>query len=182
MNPEDVIIDVKHLVESDRRSEIRLKANGGNSILIVCDPQLESEYILAIKNLMEESTYGIIDLTEILTQFVETNKDELEDYFKLLEASTEQIFKSPEGENSKDLFQLILLAISKNLSDNKIPVLVNSGVLYGSGIDNIHIMENELIMNAPFPLIILYPATKDGDKLMFLSKRPASKYRCMILD
>lgn len=182
MNPEHVINDVKRLVESDKRSEIRLKANGGNSILIVCDPMRESEYILAIKSLMEENTYGILDLTNILNEFVETNRDELEEYFKLLEASTQQIFKSPEGENSKDLFRLILLAISKNLSDNKIPVLINSGVLYGSGIDNIHIMENELIMNASLPLIILYPATKDGDKLMFISKRPASKYRCMIID
>lgn len=182
MNPEHVILDVKRLVESDKRSEIRLKANGGNSILIVCDPIREFEYILAIKNLMEANSYCIIDLTKILTEFVESNKEELEEYFILLEASTNQIFKSPESENTKDFFRLILLAISKSLSDNKIPVLINSGVLYGSGIDNIHIMENELIMNASLPLIILYPATRDGDKLMFLSKRPASRYRCMILD
>jgi hypothetical protein len=60
--------------------------------------------------------------------------------------------------------------------------LIHSGALYGSGIDNIHLMENELVMKSNLPLIILYPATKEGEKLLFLSKRPASKYRCMIVN
>jgi len=31
-------------------------------------------------------------------------------------------------------------------------------------------MEHEVVMNAELPLIILYPATKEADKLMFLGK------------
>jgi hypothetical protein len=42
-------------------------------------------------------------------------------------------------------------------------------------------MENELVMKSKLPLIILYPATQEGDRLMFLNTRPASKYRCMIV-
>jgi len=43
-------------------------------------------------------------------------------------------------------------------------------------------MENELVMKAKSPLIILYPATQEGEQLMFLNSRPASKYRCMIVN
>jgi hypothetical protein len=37
-------------------------------------------------------------------------------------------------------------------------------------------------MKSKLPLVILNPATQDGDKLMFLNSRPASKYRCMIIN
>ena len=80
------------------------------------------------------------------------------------------------------MFKFILGKISNSYDNNKIPVLIHSGALYGSGIDNIHLMENELVMKSNLPLIILYPATKEGEKLLFLSKRPASKYRCMIVN
>ena len=93
-----------------------------------------------------------------------------------------QIFKAPEGEISPDLFSHVMHSIAKSFKENKIPVLFHSGALYGSGIDNIHLMENEVVMKSSIPLIILYPATKDGDKLLFLSKRPSSKYRCMIIN
>ena len=69
----------------------------------------------------------------------------------------------------------------RTYSEQKTPILIHSGALYGSGIDNIHLMENELVMKSKLPLIILYPATQEGDRLMFLNTRPASKYRCMIV-
>jgi len=67
------------------------------------------------------------------------------------------------------------------LQQDKVPVLINTGALYGTGIHNIHIMENEIVMKAAQPLIILYPATIEPDRIMFLGKHPASKYRCMII-
>ncbi len=181
-NPDYIILQTKRLVESDKRSEIRLNANGGNSILIVCEPSLELDHINAIQKLMEATTYRIIDLNSLLQEFVVANSDTLNASFELLKGSVNQIFKAPGGEESADLFGLIIQSIQNSFNDNKIPVLVHSGALYGSGIDNIHIMENELIMKATLPLIILYPATKDGDNLFFLSKRPASRYRCMIIN
>lgn len=181
-NPEQIIIETKRTVESDRRSEIRINANGGNSILVVCEPNRELEYIQAIQKLMPEDTYRIIDLNQMLNEFVETNHAELEESFKLLKSSVNQIFKTPDGEQGFDLFKLIITAITDSLNDEKVPVIIHSGALYGSDIDNIHIMEHEQVMNASLPLIILYPATKEKEHLMFLSKRPASKYRCMVID
>lgn len=181
-NPEQIILETKRIVESDKRSEIRLNANGGNSILLVCEPNRELKYIEAIENLMTEDTYRIINLNTLLNQFVESNIEVLEENFKLLKSSVNQVFKTPDGEQGSDLFSLIIESITDSLNANKIPVVIHTGALYGSDIDNIHIMENELIMKATLPLIILYPAIKEKDNLMFLGKRPASKYRCMIID
>jgi hypothetical protein len=181
-NPDDVIQTAKRLVEADKRSEIRLNANGGNSILIVCEPGRELDYIKSIGTLMAKETYEIIDLNDELNTYVESNKEALTEKFELLKGSLDQIFKAPAGEDGNDLFSLIITKISSSISANKIPVLIHSGALFGSGIDNIHIMEHTLIMKAPLPLIILYPATKEKDTILFLGKRPASKYRCMIVE
>jgi len=182
LNPEHIITQLKRIVESDKRSEIRLNANGGNSILLVCPPELEFQFIEKLTELMPKDNYRIIDINEMLISFVEDHKNDLDEMFDLLRGSVHQIFKAPEGETSPDLFRHLLLAIEQTFNEQKIPVLIHSGALYGSGIDNIHLMENELVMKSKMPLIILYPATQDGEQLMFLNSRPASKYRCMIVN
>lgn len=182
LNPEHLISQLKRIVESDKRSEIRLNANGGNSVLLVCPPQQEYKFIEKLMELMPSETYRIIDLNEMLISFVETHKEDISDMFEILKGSVHQIFKAPEGETSPDLFKHILDAIEQTFNESKIPVLIHSGALYGSGIDNIHLMENDLVMRSQLPLIILYPATQEGEKLMFLNSRIASKYRCMIVN
>ena len=52
IKPENMILTTMRLVESDQNSNIRLNANGGNSILLVCEPSQELDYIQAIKNSM----------------------------------------------------------------------------------------------------------------------------------
>jgi len=180
-NPTHIILEAKRLVESDRRSEIRLNANGGNSILLVCDPMHEAEYISFLEELLPIEDYTIIDLNQCLIDFVKNHKTGLIELFEQLQAAINQIFIAPNGEESPDLFKEIISNIQLTFVNNKVPVLINTGSLYGSGIENIHIMENETVMNSSLPVIILYPGTHDTDKLMFLGKRPASKYRCMIL-
>lgn len=182
LNPEFIITQVKRIVESNNRSEIRLNANGGNSILIVCPPNLEYLFIEKLVELLPMDGYQIIDLNQILTSFVEDQGTDLIEMFDLLRGSVHQIFKAPEKETTPDLFKKILNAIEQTYFESKIPVLIHTGALYGSGIDNIHLMESELVMKSKFPLIILYPATQEGDQLMFLNSRPASKYRCMIIN
>jgi hypothetical protein len=180
-NPVNVILEAKRLVESDRRSEIRLNANGGNSILIVCDPLKEHEYIDRLHELLSPDNFSIIDLNQCLIDFVSGHKEELVDLYDSLQSSTHEIFKAPAGEESSDLFKEIIFHIQNALLQDKVPVLIKTGSLYGSGIHNIHIMENEIVMKAALPLIILYPATIEPDRIMFLGKYPASKYRCMII-
>ncbi|KAA6348339.1 hypothetical protein EZS27_004229 [termite gut metagenome] len=180
INPEHTINQVKQIVESNKRSEIRLNANGGNSILLVCAPEQEHAFITKLQEMLNNEDYELIDLNELLISFIE-NSGDIKELFELLKGSVHQIFKSPEEEIGNDLFSLILSAIENSYLNDKIPVLIHNGALYGSGIDNIHLMESELVMKSNKPLIIVYPATQNGDKLMFLNSRPASKYRCMIV-
>lgn len=176
-----IILEAKRLVESDRRSEIRLNANGGNSILVVCDPMKEPEYISKIQELLPVQDYLVIDLNKCLIDFVSKHKAQLEELYSMLQSTTHEIFKAPAGEESDDLFKEIMSEIEKAFKNNKVPVLINTGSIYGTGIHNIHIMESEIVMKAALPLIILYPATIEPDRIMFLGKHPASKYRCMII-
>jgi len=179
---EQIVNQVKRVVESNKRSEIRLNANGGNSILLVCPPDQEDSYIDTIKNTMGPEIYKIIDLNTILVTYVQDNKKEIEESFELLKGSVHQIFKAPEGEVGPDLYSCIMNEISDSFNADRIPVLINTGSLYGSDIENIHIMESEVVMKSSIPLVVLYPGTKEGDHIMFLSVRPASKYRCMIVN
>lgn len=181
-NPEGIVLEAMRLVDSDGKSHISFNANGGNSILLVCEPHRELDYIQAITKLMPGDKYQVIDLGDLLCQFVEQNKADLEEKFDLLQGSLHQIFKTPDGEEGSDYFGLILQAIDSNLKADKIPVLINIGTLYGTGIESIHIIENKLVMETKLPSIILYPATWDEEKLMFLGKRPASNYRCMVVN
>jgi hypothetical protein len=180
-NPANIILEAKRLVESDRRSEIRLNANGGNSILLACDPMRELEYIEHLRELLPIENFSIIDLSQCLIDFVTNYKTELVELYDLLQSATHEIFKAPAKEESNDLFKEVILKIKNSLQQDKVPVLINTGALYGTGIHNIHIMENEIVMNASLPLIILYPATIEPDRILFLGKHPASKYRCMII-
>jgi hypothetical protein len=132
-NPTQMILDVKRLVESERRSEIRLNANGGNSILLICDPMKETEYIKYLTDLLPADNYSIIDLNQCLIEFVTSHKNELDDLYDLLQSTTHEIFKAPSGEESKDLFKEIIIKIKHALQLNQVPVLVNTGALYGTG-------------------------------------------------
>lgn len=179
--PDHSILEAKTLVESDKRSEIRLNANGGNSVLIVCKPAFEKEYINAIKRLLPSDQYSIIDINELLISFLRSHKEEVESLFTTIQSSIDQIFKAPKGEESEDLYKELIMQISSSANSGKVPVLINTGALYGTGIENINIMENESVMNAKLPLVILYPGTEESEALMFLGIRSASKYRCMII-
>lgn len=181
-SPEYLISQLKRIVESNNRSEIRLNANGGNSVLLMCPPELEIQFIQKLDSLMPKDKYTIIDINEMLISYVHNHLAEIVEMFDLLKASVNQIFKAPEGEGSLDLFKTLLTAIRLAFEEGKVPVLINSGALYGSGIESINFIENELVMQSKLPLIILYPATKDGEHLVFLNSRRASKYRCMIVN
>jgi hypothetical protein len=181
-NPKYITEQLKLLVESNKRSEIRLNANGGNSILVTCPPLKEQDYINVFEATLSKSNFKIIDLNELLISFLDINKAEIEELFELLSGSIPQIFKSSDGEEDTDFFAFVMQQIKSSIDENKIPILIRTGTLYGSGIDNIHLMEHQTVMRAAVPLIILYPAVQENDTILFLSTRPASKYRCMILN
>ena len=97
LNPEYIITQLLRLVNSDKRSEIRLNANGGNSVLVVCPNSLEYQFIEKIYSMMPTSTFQVIDINEILISFVKALQADIDEMFDLLKGSVHQIFKTPEG-------------------------------------------------------------------------------------
>jgi hypothetical protein len=97
LNPEYIITQLLRLVNSDKRSEIRLNANGGNSVLVVCPPSLEYQFIEKIYSMMPTGTFQVIDINEILISFVEEHQADIDEMFDLLKGSVHQIFKALKG-------------------------------------------------------------------------------------
>jgi hypothetical protein len=181
-NIESLIMQCMKIVDSNNQSHIRLSANGGNSILLVCNPLEESKFVKSMQDMLDSQKYQIIDLDALLIQFVENNKNDLMEGFELLQGSLDQLFKLPDNEEGEDFFKLIIKSITNCFQAHKVPVLIRSGALYGTGIDNIHIMEHPQVMKSKYPVVILYPAIRKNDTLLFLGHRPSSKYRCYLIE
>ena len=172
---ESKIQDLEQAVRAYGANNIKLSANGGNSMLFMCPPLEENEYIRLMRQNLDEERYAFIDVNQLLVRFIDENEEEIKLKYDLLKNSSSQIFKLPYGEEGNDLFQMIIQAIVEVYGQNKIPVLVRVGALNGTDIENIHIMENKVVMQGKNPLIILYPADKKNEEIMFLGIRAASK-------
>jgi hypothetical protein len=76
---------------------------------------------------------------------------------------------------------MIISQIEEACLDDKIPFLIRTGCLFGTGIDNVNIMEHKMVMALKHPLVIFYPSKIEDDNIFFLNFKPASKYRCTLV-
>jgi len=53
--------------------------------------------------------------------------------------------------------------------------------VFGTGIENVNIMEHKFVMSLQHPLVIFYPSKIENDNIYFLNFKPASKYRCTLV-
>lgn len=172
--------ELKFSLRPENFDQIRRAANGGSSILFTYPPEEEQLYIEKAKAELSDIC-EFINLSELFVQFIEKEGwDDFKEYYKDFKTTPHLIFKSPDG--TDDFYSLILNAIDEAAKMDKIPVLIRTGVLYGTGIDNSIIMEEKSVMRLPFPLLIFYPAQIKAGNLFFLNFKPASKYRCTIID
>lgn len=163
----------------DNKSQLRRQANGGNSILFSYPPEEEKQYIEKAKELYSDKAL-FIDVSKLFVHFIDEDGWELfESYYNDFKNTPHLIFRSDDP--SIDLFDIIIEKIEEAYRINKIPFLIRSGCLYGTGIENVNIMENKVVMNLPIPLVILYPSKIEDDNIYFLNFKPASKYRCILV-
>jgi hypothetical protein len=169
--------DLKFHIEN--QDQIRRQANGGNSILFSYSPNEEHLYIEKAKDLYADKA-EFIDVSKLLVDFIdEDGWDSFKDYYNDFKNTSYLVFRSDDP--STDLFDMIIREIKKACQNDKIPFLVRTGCLFGTGIDNVNIMENKAVMALPHPLVIFYPSKIEDDNIYFLNFKPASKYRCMLV-
>jgi hypothetical protein len=162
------------------KDQIRLPSNGGNSILFSYEPKDELQYINKAIELFG-STAVFIDVSQLLVDMIEQEGwESFKQYYQDFIKTPHVIFKSDDP--SLDLFDMIINEIKLACDRGKIPILIRTGCLYGTGIDNVNIMEHNSVMTLPSPLVIFYPSSVDEEgNLKFLNFKPASKYRCKLV-
>jgi len=165
-----------HLKNKD---QLRRIANGGNSILFSYPPIEENEYIRKAEELYSNNAI-FINIGDLLVTYIESiGWPDFKELYHDFKNTPYKLFKAEDSND--DYFNLIITEIINADSQGKIPMIIRSGALYGTGIENINIMEHNSIVTLSLPLVIFYPSKIDEDNLLFLNFRPASKYRCTLI-
>lgn len=169
--------DLKFQIKN--QDQLKRQANGGNSILFSFPPNEEHLYIQQAKQLYQQQAV-FIDISGLLVKFIDSmGWDAFKEYYSEFSSTPHVVFHSDDPEN--DLFDFIIEAIQTTCDQDKIPFLIRTGCLYGTGIENVHIMEHKTVMSLKHPLVIFYPSIIEEDNLYFLNFKPASKYRCVLV-
>lgn len=171
--------DLQTILENRDRTSIRIDAQGGNSILLVYSPVEEKVYIDRIQKEYPDAYF--IDIAELFISYIDkTNPDRMAKYYYDTGEIVKQ-FKSQYIEN--DLETMIFHGIETAQQQGKIPVLIRTGALFGTGIENNNIMDSITVRQSLRPVILLYPATMSEDnRLKYLGFKPASDYRAIIIN
>jgi len=169
--------DLRYYLEN--QDLVRRQANGGNSILFSYQPEEEQLYIEKAIELYKGKA-AFIDISKLFVKFIEEDGwDSFKQYYHDFQNTPHVIFRSDDP--SADLFDMIISEIETACKSEKIPFLFRTGCLFGTGIENVNIMEHKTVMKLPYPLVIFYPSKIEDDNLYFLNFKPASKYRCMLV-
>jgi hypothetical protein len=162
-------------LEIRNRIHLKRKANGGNSIIFTYAPEEEKLYLNKLIEFEDQLNFQRIDLSKLFTQYIdEISIKSVERKYSIFKATPHKVFLP--------FTETIVSTIQKIDNEGKCPVLVRTGALYGTGIENVNIMENKVVMNLEHPLVVFYPSRIENDNLYFLNFKLASKYRCTVID
>ncbi len=161
------------------QDQLKRQANGGNSILFSFQPNEEHLYIDQAKLLYQEKA-TFIDISHLLVKFIDgIGWDAFQRYYSFKKSTPHIIFRSDNP--GIYLFDFIIEEIQIACDHDKIPFLIRTGCLYGTGIENVNIMEHKAVMSLKHPLVIFYPSRIEDDNIYFLNFKLASKYRCVLV-
>lgn len=165
-------------VLSQDLTQLRLDANGGNSILFVYPNEEDSLYITEAKRRFNGKAI-FVDVAKALTDYQE--EIGMETFRELEEELGVEVYyrKGATDTFFEYLVNRIALAASQQL-----PVfLVATSAIANKGFSNINIMEHPAVKSAKQPLVYFYPSVQEGDKIYFLGDKNhvTSKYRCRVI-
>lgn len=173
--------NLKAVLDVKNRTQLSLVANGGYSILFTYPPNEEALYLNKAKEVLDNDYFEIIDVSKLFVDFIDDYQ--LNDFIEVyndLKPNSYKIFMDDTGSDT-DLFDMVVNAIIETSNKGMIPVLMRTGVFYGTGIENINITQNSKINELNTPLLIFYPGEIKGDHHHFLNAKQSSNYRCTII-
>jgi hypothetical protein len=171
--------DLRVILKNKSTESFRMDAQGGNTVIFTYPPKKEKEYLARVKKDYPNAYF--IDIANLFIKFIDSiGFDDFIEAYNQYSSEPEKLFKSSSDPN--DFYNLILSEIKNAIKNNKMAIIVRTGALYGTGIENISIMEENIVCQMDNPLIIMYPAEiSDDNKLRFLNCRVASGYRAIII-
>jgi len=159
-------------------------AQGSNSIILVYPPKEEEKYLKEIKKHYPNEYY--IDISELFVKLIdEYNLENFKEAYKNYKSTPEVLFNSPQSDQL-DLNKLIIDEIKEAFNQDKLPIMIRTGMLYGTNLKNKFILEHKIVQISKKPLIIMYPATiqldyENKERIWFLDIEKASDYRGYII-
>lgn len=175
--------NLRSALHSSNQTQLSRVANGGRSILFTYPPNEEILYIRKLKEELDLNEFSIINVADLLVKFIDQDGwENFKSYYLDFKDTPHLVFKSDDP--ATDFMDLIIREIEKTVLENKTPVLIRTGALYGTGIENNNIMEHKTIMKLKKPLVLMYPCQydKSKDTLLFLNFKHANKYRCTVIE
>ena len=169
--------DLKVALHANNRTQLKRDANGGNTVLFIYPPNEENAYMKKAKALYPEAYF--IDISQLFVRYIDTvGWDDFKEFYQAYETTPDQVFKNDDAVN---LFRMIQEEIQKAAETDKIPFVIRTGALHGTGIVNQHVMEDSVVLGLKQPVVFFYPGKIEKGELLFLNFKPASKYRCKIV-
>jgi len=173
--------DLKVSLELQQRDQLRRKANGGNSIVFTYKPEEESLYIEKAKEILPPEKFKFINIAQLFVKFIDLDGiDNFEAYYNEFLETPHLVFHS--DDTATDFMDLIIQEIQEAYKAGLTPILIRTGALYGTGIENVNIMEHKSVINMKVPLVIFYPSKIVDDNIYFLNFKMASRYRCNVIE
>ena len=173
--------NLRAALKSKNRGQLKRTANGGNSILFTYSSEEEIQYLNKAQEIFPKDRYVFIDLAKLFVKFIDIDGwSDFEEYYKDFIDTPHKVFKSDDEET--DLMDLIITEIIKADSNNLTPILIRTGVLYGTGVENVNIMEHKSVMNLKQILVFFYPSKLEDENLLFLNFKLSNKYRCTVIE
>jgi len=163
-------------------TRLSLNANGGKTIIFSFLPKYENKYIEEVKKIYKDKAI-FIDLSKIFVDYIDTiGIDNFKGLYKDFIKTSHIIFRDENDTSNKDFFNMIIEEIKNADNLGKLPILLRTGVLYGTGIENQNILEHDIVMKLKQALILFYPSKIENNDLLFLNFKTASRYRALLIN
>ena len=158
-------------------------AQGANALIVVYPPEEENDYLKRVNK--EYSGEYIIDLSDLFIDYIDKygGIDNVKTIYKNYRSTS--VFSDEDSKN-ENFKKIIIGEIGKAVEKNKMPIIIRSGILYGTGIRNKHILESDVVRESKKPLLVFYPGEvrediNENEKVFFLNAMKANDYRGQLI-